>query len=160
MTGVYTEYTLKALIKPHIVDLLLKIEEHTVSTISNLTRGIRNLSTNFKRLELDAKFCQWLQTPMLEKCEEIPKGVQIIGMPKAIIHSGLSKTVRKILEHIGANRIMRRPQQKKLSYSSETSARKNFKQVRKGQEVWKIFKSNWFRFSGRDMPVHKSHLVS
>ena len=57
MTGVYTEYTLKALIKPHVVDLLLKIQECTVSTISKLTRGIRNLNANFKRLKLDDKFC-------------------------------------------------------------------------------------------------------
>ena len=57
MTGVYTEYTLKALIKPHIVDLLLKIQERTISTISKLTSGIRNLNANFKRLELDVEFC-------------------------------------------------------------------------------------------------------
>ena len=48
MTGAYTEYTLKALIKPHIVDLFLKIQERTISTISKLTSGIRNLNTNFK----------------------------------------------------------------------------------------------------------------
>ena len=113
MTGVYTEYTLKALIKPHIVDLLLKIQERTVSTIFKLIRGIRNLNANFKRLELDVKFCQWVQTPMLEKCEGIPKGVQIIGIPNAIVHSDLSKTVCKILQYIGANRIGLRPQQKK-----------------------------------------------
>ena len=57
MTGVYTEYTLKALIKPHIVDLFLKIQERTISTISKLTSGIRNLNANFKRLELDVEFC-------------------------------------------------------------------------------------------------------
>ena len=57
MTGVYTEYILKALIKPHIVDLFLKIQERTMSTISKLTSGIRNLNANFKRLELDVEFC-------------------------------------------------------------------------------------------------------
>ena len=57
MTGVYTEYTLKALIKPDILDLFLKIQERTISTISKLTSGIRNLNANFKRLELDAEFC-------------------------------------------------------------------------------------------------------
>ena len=57
MTGVYTEYTLKALIKPGILDLFLKIQERTISTISKLTSGIRNLNANFMRLELDVEFC-------------------------------------------------------------------------------------------------------
>ena len=57
MTGVYTEYTLKALIKPHIVDLFLKIQERTISTMSKLTSGIKDLNTNFKTLELDVEFC-------------------------------------------------------------------------------------------------------
>ena len=57
MTGAYTEYILKAFIKPHIDDLFLKIQERTISTISKLTSGIRNLNANFKRLELDAEFC-------------------------------------------------------------------------------------------------------
>ena len=56
MAGVYREYTLKALIKPHIVDLFLKIQGRTISTISKLTSGIRNLNAKFKRLELDGEF--------------------------------------------------------------------------------------------------------
>ena len=57
MNGVYAEYTLKALIKPDIVDLFLKIQKRTISTISKLTSGIRNLNTNFKTLELYVEFC-------------------------------------------------------------------------------------------------------
>ena len=57
MAGVYTEYTLKALIKPHIVDLFLKIQERTISAISKLTSAIKILNANFKRLELDVEFC-------------------------------------------------------------------------------------------------------
>ena len=79
---------------------------------------------------------------MLEKCEGIPKGGQIIDMPNAIVHSDFSKTVRKVLQDIGTNRIVPRPQQKTLSYNSETSRKKDFEQVRKGQEGLKIFKSN------------------
>ena len=79
---------------------------------------------------------------MLRKCEGIPEGVQIIDIPNSIVHSDLSKTVCKVLQHTGANRIVPRPQQKKLSYNSETSTRKDFEQVRKRQEGLKIFKSN------------------
>ena len=57
MIGVYTEYTLEALIKPHIVELFLKIQKRTISRTSKLTSGIRNLNANFKRLELDGEFC-------------------------------------------------------------------------------------------------------
>ena len=66
---------------------------------------------------------------MLEKYEEISKGVQIIDRPNSIVHSGLSKTVCKVLQHIGANRIVPRPEQKNLSYNSEASTRKDFEQV-------------------------------
>ena len=79
---------------------------------------------------------------MLKKYEGIPKGVQIIDMPNVIVHSDFSKTVSKVLQHIGTNQIVPRLQQKKLSYNSETSRRKDFEQVRKGQEGLKIFKSN------------------
>ena len=50
-------------------------------------------------------------------------------MPNSIVHSDLSKTVCKVLEHIGANRIVPQPQQKKLLYNIETSTRKDFKQM-------------------------------
>ena len=55
MTGAYTEHTLKALAKTHIIDLFLKIQEHTISTIPKLTKEVKNLNANFKRLELDAE---------------------------------------------------------------------------------------------------------
>ena len=71
---------------------------------------------------------------MLEKCEGIPKGVQIIGMPDSIVHSDLSKTVCRVLQHIGANRIVPRHQQKK---SHHTIVKGD-----KGQERLKIFKLN------------------
>ena len=67
--------------------------------------------------------------PMLEKCEGIPKGVQIIDMPNSVVHSDLSKTVCEVLQHTGANQVTPRPQQKKLPYNSEISRRKDFQQV-------------------------------
>ena len=55
MTGFYTEDTLKSFNKPQIIDLFLKMQEHTNSTISKLTDEIRNLYANFKRLESDVE---------------------------------------------------------------------------------------------------------
>ena len=55
MTGVYTKDTLKSLTKPQIIDLFLKMQEHTNSAIYKLTDEIRNLNVNFKILESDAE---------------------------------------------------------------------------------------------------------
>ena len=56
-TGVYTEETFKPFIKPHIIDLFLKMQKHTNSTISKLTDKIRNLNAKFKRLGSDVQVC-------------------------------------------------------------------------------------------------------
>ena len=53
MTGVYTEDTLKFLNKPQLIDLFLKMQEHTNRAISKLTVEIRHLNAKFKRLESD-----------------------------------------------------------------------------------------------------------
>ena len=48
MTDVYKDDTLKSLTKPQIIDLILKIQDHTNSIISDLTDEIRNWKVNFK----------------------------------------------------------------------------------------------------------------
>ena len=53
MLGVYTEETFNSLTKHHIIDLFLKIQKHTNSTICKSTDEIGNLNVNFKRLESD-----------------------------------------------------------------------------------------------------------
>lgn len=53
MTGLYTDDTLKSLIKPQIVDLLLKLQEHTTNTITLLPNKIKELNSNFKGHEAD-----------------------------------------------------------------------------------------------------------
>ena len=63
MTGVYTEDTLKFLAKPQIIDLFLKMQEHTNSTISKLTDEIGNLNANFKRLESDVEVGKKVNMP-------------------------------------------------------------------------------------------------
>ena len=55
MTGVYIEETFESLTKPRIIDLFLKMQKQTNSTISKLTDDIRNLNANFKGLESDVQ---------------------------------------------------------------------------------------------------------
>ena len=53
----FTHQTFNYLTKRHIIDLFLKIQKHTTSTICKLTDEIRNLNANFKRLESDIQAC-------------------------------------------------------------------------------------------------------
>ena len=53
MSGVYTEETLRALNKNQIIDLFLKIQEQTSTTIASLTAEIKRLNENFQKLESD-----------------------------------------------------------------------------------------------------------
>ena len=53
MSGVYTGETLKALNKNQIIDLFLKTQEQTDSTIASLTAEIKRLNENFQKLEAD-----------------------------------------------------------------------------------------------------------
>ena len=53
MAGVYTEKTLRALNKNQIIDLFLKAQEQTNTTIASLTAEIKRLNENFEKLESD-----------------------------------------------------------------------------------------------------------
>ena len=55
MTGVYTEHTLKAWNKTQLIDLFLKIQDQTNSTIDSLMAEMKDLNSSFKRLESDVQ---------------------------------------------------------------------------------------------------------
>ena len=49
MTGVYNEDTLKALNKTQLIDLFLKMHDHTNSTINSLRTEMKDLNNSFKK---------------------------------------------------------------------------------------------------------------
>ena len=51
MTGVYTEDTLKAVNITQLIDLFLKMQDQTNSTIHSLMAEMKDLNNSFKRLE-------------------------------------------------------------------------------------------------------------
>ena len=53
MVGVYSEETQITLNKNHIIDLLLKTQEQTNTTIASQTVEIKRLNKNFRKLESD-----------------------------------------------------------------------------------------------------------
>ena len=113
--GVYTEETFNSLTKRHIIDLFLKIQKHTNSTICKLTDEIRNLNVNFKRLESDIQACKKVNDALVKQLVSLQRqcwrnalhsrreSVEIIGMSNWTVHSVLEKTVCKLLQHIGAD---------------------------------------------------------
>ena len=67
MTSVYIEETFESLTKPRIIDLFLKMQKQTNSTISKLTDDIRNLNANFKGLESDVQVRKRVNDVLVKK---------------------------------------------------------------------------------------------
>ena len=73
MTGVYTEDTLKALNKTQLIDLFLKMQDHTDSTIVPLMAEMKDLSSSFKRLESDVQIVETVNNSLIKQLENNEK---------------------------------------------------------------------------------------
>ena len=69
MTGVYIEDTLKALNKTQLIDLFLKMQDQTNSTIVSLMAEMKDLSSSFKRLESDVQIVKTMNNNLLKQLE-------------------------------------------------------------------------------------------
>ena len=69
MTGVYTEDTLKALNKTQLIDLFVEMQDQTNFTIFSLIAGMKDLSSNFKKLESDVQIVQTVNNNLLKQLE-------------------------------------------------------------------------------------------
>ena len=69
----FTHQTFNYLTKRHIIDLFLKIQKHTNSTICKLTDEIRNLNVNFKRLESDIQACKKVNDALVKQVVPPPQ---------------------------------------------------------------------------------------
>ena len=69
MTGVYTEDTLKALNKTHLIDLFLKIQDQTKSTTDFLMPETKDLNNRFERLESDVQIVKTVNNKLLKQLE-------------------------------------------------------------------------------------------
>ena len=143
MTGVYIEETFESLTKPRIIDLFLKMQKHTNSTISKLTDHIRNLNTNFKGLESDIQVWKKVNDFLVKKVSFLEcqcsknalysrrEGAEIIGMSNWNLQSVLDETACKFLQHVGADICVEKLElyhhfnNKRWSVDSETSTRQD-----------------------------------
>ena len=113
MTGVYTEDTLKALNKTQLIDLFLKMQDQTNSTIVSLMAEMKDLSSSFKRLESDVQIVKTVNNNLLKQLENIERQcwanaqysrlecVEVIGIPKTVESKDLEHTMCKVLNSIG-----------------------------------------------------------
>ena len=96
MTGVYTEDTLKALNKAQLIDLFLKMQDQTNSTIDSLMVEMKDLNNSFKRLESDVQIVKTVNNNLLKQLQNTERQcwanaqyswrecVEVIGIPKAV----------------------------------------------------------------------------
>ena len=75
MAGVYTEETLTALNKNYIIDLLLKTQEQTNTTIASLTAEIKRLNENFQKLESDVSVVKNVNNILSKQTSSIERHV-------------------------------------------------------------------------------------
>ena len=115
MTGVYIEKTFESLSKPRIIDLFLKMQKQTNSTIAKLIDDITNLNANFKGLEPDVQVRKKVTDVLVEKVSFLEcqcwrnvlyswrESAEIKGMSNWILQSAFDETVCKVLQHVEAD---------------------------------------------------------
>ena len=113
MTGVYTEDTLKALNKTQLIDLFLKMQDQTNSTIVSLMAEMKDLSSSFKRLESDVQIVKTVNNNLLKQLENTERQcwanaqysrrecVEVIGIPETVESKDLEHTICKVFNSIG-----------------------------------------------------------
>ena len=115
MTAIYTEDALRALNKTQLIELVLKLQEHTKGIINSLTEEMKNLNDNFKKLESDVAIITNVNNIL---CKQIVSGerqcgknaqysrrecVEVVGLPLSIAHDQPENTTCRVLQHTGAN---------------------------------------------------------
>ena len=115
MTGIYTEDTLRAINKTHLIELFLKLQEHTKGIINSLTEEIKNINESFKKLESEIVAVKNVNNMLCKQMVSVERQcwknarysrrecVDLVGLPSSIADDQLENTVCRVLQHIGAN---------------------------------------------------------
>ena len=115
MTAIYTEDTLRALNKTQLIELFLKSQEHTKGIINSLTKEMKNLNANFKKLESDVAVIKNANNILYKQIVSVERQcwknaqysrrecVDVVGLPSSIADDQLENTVCRVLLDIGAN---------------------------------------------------------
>ena len=111
MANEHTEECLKKFSKPQLIAMVLSQRDETKATIQSLRNEVKEMNTNFKKLQADAKTVnnvlmkksvdtEWL----LSKCP-VPsqRMFEIAGIPISISQQNLDEKVCQIFEAIGVS---------------------------------------------------------
>ena len=115
MAGVYTEETLRALNKNQIIDLFLKTQEQTNTTIASLTAEIKRLNENFQKLESNVSVIKNVNNILSKQMSSFERQcwknaqysrhecVEVVGLPLSVEDKELEPTFCRMLQHIGVD---------------------------------------------------------
>ena len=113
MSGVYTEETSRALNKNQIIDLFLKSQEQTNTTIASLTAEIKRLNENFQKLESDVSVVKNVNNILSKQMSSIERQCwknaqysrreffELVRLHSSIEDKDLEPTVCRVLQDIG-----------------------------------------------------------
>ena len=69
MTGAFTEDTLKAFNKTQLIDLFLKMQDQTNSTIDSFMVEMKDLNNSLKRVESDVQIVKTVNNNLLKELD-------------------------------------------------------------------------------------------
>ena len=103
----------KALKKTQLIDLFLKMQDQTNSTIVSLMAEMKDLSSSFKRLESDVQIVKTVNNNLIKQLENTERQcwantqysrrecLEVIGIPKTVESKDLEHTIYKVFNSIG-----------------------------------------------------------
>ena len=105
MAGGITEETLRALNKNQIIDLFLKTQEQTNTTIASITAEVKRLNENFQKVEPDVYVIKNVNNTLSKQMSSIERQcwknaqysrrecVEVVGLPSSTEDKELEPTV-------------------------------------------------------------------
>ena len=115
MTAIYIEVILRALNKTQLIELFLKLQEHTKEIINSLTEEMKNINENFKKLKSEVVVIKNVNNMLCQQMESVKRQcwknaqysqreyVQVVRLPSSVADDQLENKVCRVLQHIVSN---------------------------------------------------------
>ena len=111
----HTEESLKSMLKPQLIELVLHLQKHTTETINKLTNEIKKINETFSKLEADINITKNVNTKLTEQLVETERQcwanaqysrrecLEIVGIPSTVENDDLEEKVCEIFQKIGVS---------------------------------------------------------
>ena len=109
----HTEESLKNMLKPQLIELVLHLQKHTTETINKLTDEIHKINETFSKLEADINITKNVNTVLSEQLIETERQcwvnaqylrkecVEIVGILSTVKNEELENKVCEIFDKVG-----------------------------------------------------------